>query len=460
MSAAEDWSRYLAAHPEAAGKLRALTLPHLSRYVSQVPTPKQLAALLLPHRAILWGGAAGGGKSSWLLMGALQYADSHGAALVVRRQSINLTQPGALIPRSHEWLSGTDAHWRGDEKTWIFPSGFRLKFGHMEHELDKHNYQSAEYDTVCFEELTEFTESQFRYVFSRQRRPAGSTRPIRTLAATNPGNVGHDWVARCWGLGDYEGQASERDWAFLPAVLEDNPHVDREDYLRSLAYLPEHERQQLRHGDWKHRPKGNKFKVDRIKFCNPDEVPNLTTRWRIWDLAATEWDPVMATTTKQRRPDATAGARGGMAETTLYVEDLRHFRKGPGGVQAELKAAAEADGPAVQIGIEQEPGSSGKTVIENFRTSILSRFAVEAIAATGAKRTRWLPFEAAMEQGRVVFVRGAWNQVALDEMRVLTTDEAQDTKNHLHDDIVDAMAGLYNKLSGNNGDWLAAMMKG
>lgn len=410
--------------------------PRLSRYVKHQPFAQQWAGLLAPHRAILYGGAARGGKSDWLLMAALQYADQPGAALIVRRESINLTQPGALIPRSHEWLAGTDAHWRGDEKTWYFPSGYALKFGHMEHEKDKHNYQSAAYNTICFEELTEFTETQFRYLFSRQSRPSGSRSPTRTLAATNPGNSGHEWVARAWGLGDYAGKAAEPGWAFIPSFVDDNAHVDVADYKASLSYLPEHEREQLLHGDWKHRPRGNKFKVDKLRFCNFDEVPALAVRMRRWDLAATE-----------DGGDATAGALGGMDGATLYVLDLRHFRRGPAGVQAGLREAAESDGRDVEIVIEQEPGSSGKIVVDQFATALLG-FAVRARPATGEKRSRWIGFEAAMEQGRIVFVRGSWNSVALDELGTLTTDAAQDERNKLHDDIVDAMSGLYNELTG------------
>lgn len=429
-SISQAWARHLLTRsPDAL---------RLSPYVKERPSTKQAAALLLPHRCILYGGAAGGGKSSWLLMEALRNADKRGAALILRRESINLTQPGALIPRSHDWLAGTDAHWRGDEKTWTFPSGFRLKFGHMEHETDKHNYQSAEYETVCFEELTEFSESQFRYLFSRQRRPAGSMNPLRMCCATNPGNIGHDWVARSWGLGDYAA-ASEPAWAFLPAFIEDNPGLDQEAYLESLSFLSEFEQRQLRHGDWKARPKGDLFKVERIRYCNIEDVPAGLSLRRFWDLASTEETP-------SKKEDASAGVKGAIGPgSVLYVLDLQHFRRAPGGVREGIVETAEADGTSVRITIEQEPGSSGKIALHDFQTYVLPGFAVTGRAATGAKRSRWTGFEAAVEQRRVVFVRGAWNKKATDELGALTTDEAADAKNGLHDDITDALSGLYNE---------------
>lgn len=434
MSTSQEWAQYLLrlqrTHPE---RLR------VSGYVREQPSPKQAAALLLPHRCVLFGGAAGGGKSSWLLMEAVRYADQPGAALVVRRESVNLTQPGALIPRSHEWFGGTDAHWRGDEKTWTFPSGWQLKFGHMEHEDDKHNYQSAEYDVVCYEELTEFTETQFRYLFSRQRRRKGSTIPLRTCAGTNPGGGGHEWVASCWGLGDYETPA-EPEWAFLPSFLEDNPGLDHESYRESLSFLPEFERDKLLHGNWKARPKGNLFKVDRIRFCDESEVPTGGGDARFWDLASTEEDP------PGQKSDATAGARGTIADNVLYVRDLQHARKGPGGVQTLIGDTAAGDGTGCRVVIEQEPGSSGVNNTFTYQNLVLPGFAVEGRPASGAKRSRWTPFEAAIEQKRVVFVRAPWNRRALGELGALTTDEKQDAKNNLHDDIVDALAGLYTHL--------------
>lgn len=448
MSTSQEWARYLrqrlTTHPED------FALPH---YVKEHPSPKQAAALLHPARCLLFGGQAGGGKSSLGMMASLRGAYRPGASLILRRESVNLTQPGALIPRSHEWLADTDAHWRGDEKTWTFPSGFVLKFGHMEHEDDKHNYQSAEYDTIFFEELTEFTESQFRFMFSRQRKRVGSPNPLRTLAATNPGGVGHEWVAGCWGLGDYEGKPREPSWAFLPSALEDNPGIDAQSYEESLSHLTEFVRRQLRHGDWRTRPKGDLFKTERIVLVNPEEVP-AGAEWRFWDLASTEETP-------SKREDASAGARGRVHRVPsvavavgpptpqgpliLYVTDLRHFRHGPGRVIEEMQAAAESDGTGVRIVIEQEPGASGKTNTWNMQTLALPGYSVTGRPASGGKRSRWVPLEAAVEQGRVRFVRAPWNAKALGELSALTTDEKQDAKNGLHDDIADAIAGLYNE---------------
>src|SRR3989337_968646 len=85
-------------------RLQVLTEPRLTPYIPHRPTPKQSAFLILPHREAFYGGAAGGGKSDALLMGALQYVDVPGyAALILRRTFTDLAKAEALIPRSLEW---------------------------------------------------------------------------------------------------------------------------------------------------------------------------------------------------------------------------------------------------------------------------------------------------------------------------------------------------------------------
>ena len=72
----------------------------------------------------MYGGAAGGGKSDALLMGALQFMDMPGySAILFRRTYNDLALPGALMDRALEWLGGTTAHWNSMKHIWTFPSG-------------------------------------------------------------------------------------------------------------------------------------------------------------------------------------------------------------------------------------------------------------------------------------------------------------------------------------------------
>src|SRR5262245_37952398 len=102
-------------------KERLAQLLRINRYFKEIPLPKQAAFLLLPHHEAFFGGAGGPGKSSALLMGALQYVDVPGyAALILRRTYGDLSLPGALMDRAHTWLDDTEAHWDAKRHTWEF----------------------------------------------------------------------------------------------------------------------------------------------------------------------------------------------------------------------------------------------------------------------------------------------------------------------------------------------------
>ena len=192
-SESSDSSSLRGLSPEDLSLLVRLTTPRQTKYVSQQPTEPQRAFLVAAAREVLYGGAAGGGKSSALLMAALQYVDVPGySAIIFRRTYADLSKPGALMDRSRDWLTSSDAVWNEQKHAWRFPSGATLTFGHLETEKDKYDYQGAEFQFIGFDELTQFKETQYRYLFSRLRRLTGATVPLRVRAASNPGGEGHE----------------------------------------------------------------------------------------------------------------------------------------------------------------------------------------------------------------------------------------------------------------------------
>ena len=213
----------------------------MTPFIPHKPTAKQQAFLLLNCLEALWGGAAGGGKTDALLMAALQWVDVPGYnALLLRRTFADLALPGAIMDRSHDWLRGTAAEWNDREKTWTFPSGARLTFGYLQGDHDKYRYQGTELSFCGFDELTQFQEEQYTYLFSRLRRPEGSDVPLRMRSASNPGGVGHGWVYERF-MPDLTAEAIEHrrktGRIFIPARLEDNPYIDQAAYRRGLAEL-------------------------------------------------------------------------------------------------------------------------------------------------------------------------------------------------------------------------------
>ena len=191
-------------------------------------------------------------------MAALQYVDVPGyAALLLRRTYADLALPGALMDRAADWLQPTAATWNETEKTWSFPSGATMTFGYLETDKHKFRYQGAELQFCAFDELTQFREPQFRYLFSRLRRLAGSAVPIRMRAASNPGGEGHQWVYERFIVG-----GRQKGRMFVPAGLDDNPYVDRVEYIRSLSELDEVTQDQLLRGLWVVDPAGKPFRAE------------------------------------------------------------------------------------------------------------------------------------------------------------------------------------------------------
>jgi len=207
-------------------------------------------------------------NSSALLMDALRHVNvPNYSALLLRRTYADLSKQGALMDRAKEWLTGTGANWNEQRKMWTFPSGARLAFGYLETENDKFQYQGAEYQYIGFDELSQFTETQYTYLFSRLRRLHDSNIPIRMRSGSNPGGEGAQWVKERFIPDGFmpEDAEEEKVWTktstddetgrlitryFVPARLDDNPYLDQEEYELSLSELDPVTRSQLRRGDW------------------------------------------------------------------------------------------------------------------------------------------------------------------------------------------------------------------
>jgi predicted phage terminase large subunit-like protein len=394
------------------------------------PTPKQWAFLWTNAREAFYGGAAGPGKSTALLMAALQHANVPGyAALLLRRTYPELAQPGGLIPKSHDWLDDhPEVRWNEGRKQWRFPSGASLTFGYLATEEDWRRYQGGEYQFVGFDELTSFTQRQYARLLSRLRRPSEgplSRVPLRARSASNPGGPGHDWVR----LRFVHEATRLPDAVYMPALFRENPHLDVDEYVRSLAEagLTMAEVARLMEGDWEVADEG--VVMQRWWFRVVDEPPPAVASVRAWDLAATEARP-------GEDPDYTVGLRlDANQDGGFTIRDIQRARLGPGGVEELIRGTAYADGPAVPIRIEQEPGASGKSVVDHYVRTVLRGFSVSAARATGDKVVRARPAAAAAEHGLVRIVAGPWLE---DFLR-----EAAAFPEAAHDDQVDAFAAAH-----------------
>ena len=422
-------------------------MPKWSKYIPYPPkitndkdipgiSPKQAAFLILDTKEALYGGAAGGGKSEALLIGALQYVDDHPtASLLLRRTYRDLDKAGGLMFRAREWLAKTDAHWDGINYRWNFPSGATLNFGYMEHEGDENKYQSSEYQYVGYDELTHFPEHQYIYLYSRLRRLEGSVVPLRLRGGTNPGGPGHEWVRKRWNLPDGISPGTGR--AFISANLYDNPFLQQDEYAEGLDQLGAVTKAQLLSGDWTATSTGGYFRAEEFKHIGWDEVPDakeFVAIIRYWDFAATEPSEL------NPDPDYTVGLKLGMTATgsvdpalpDFYVLDVERFRHGPGGVENRVRAVGLKDGPRVVQWLEQERGAAGKLNFNNYAVNVLPNSQARPLYATGKKEDKAKVAAARVSEGRVFVVDGEWNGDFVAECAVFPLGS--------HDDMVDGLS--------------------
>ena len=396
-----------------------------NQYIPSEPFKKQEDFLILETEEAMYGGAAGGGKSEALLMAALQYVEEKNyAALILRRTYKDLSLPGALMDRAFEWLHNSPAHWNNQEKTWEFPSGASLTFGYLAHENDKYQYQSSEFQYVAFDELTQFSQTQYEYLFSRLRRLEGSHIPLRVRSASNPGGIGHEWVKQRF--------INNNDYPFIPASYKDNPYLDQKEYEKSLDKLDHITRRQLKHGDWTVNPEGGLFKREwfNIAKTTPQEFKRTV---RGWDLAATIAKP-------GTDPDYTVGLKLGVDhDNNVYILDIRRMRGTPKQVEDLILTTAQLDGKKTMIVMEQEGGATGKIVIDDYARKLIG-YQFKGKPAKKSKEERAKPVSSHAENDLFYVLNKKWTTEFLDEIESFKTEG-------IHDDQVDALSLAFSEIN-------------
>ncbi len=225
---------------------------HVFFHANEGPQTDFLAA---GEKDVLYGGAAGGGKSYAMIVDPLRYAHKKDhRALILRRSMPELRE---MIDKSRELYPQAfpGAKFREVEKLWNFPSGAKVEFGFLERDADVYRYQGQAYSWIGFDEITHLpTEFSWNYLASRLRTTDPEIQTYLRCTA-NPGGVGSHWVKKRYiepnehNKSFLGGDGLTR--KFIPAKLADNPYLSEDGvYEQMLKSLPPTQRQQLLEGNW------------------------------------------------------------------------------------------------------------------------------------------------------------------------------------------------------------------
>jgi len=284
----------------------------------QINKGPQESFINAPEREVLYGGAAGGGKSFALLIDPLRYCQypDH-SALILRRTNDELRE---LIHKSTELYPKfyRGAKWSERKSQWTFPSGARIWLTYLEQDKDVLRYQGQSFSYVGFDELTQYpTSFPWDYLRSRLR----STNPeidVYMRATTNPGGPGHSWVKKMF---IDPSTPNKSFWArdpetkevlkypkghnrageplfqrrFIPASLKDNPYLyNTGDYETMLLSLPEVQRKQLLYGSWDIAEGAAFTEFDRkTHVIEPYDIPSGWRKFRACDYGYGSYSAVL-----------------------------------------------------------------------------------------------------------------------------------------------------------------------
>lgn len=274
------------------------------------PFLRQRIAHASPADILCYGGAAGGGKSEYLLMEAFVSVCEHpgNVAMLMRRTFPELE--ASVILRSHAIFPKEICKYNDQKHRWeIKAAGDKgpksyIFFGFCEKERDVYKYQSSAWGFLGFDESTHFTEYQIIYLLSRVRSVIPGVRP-RVRLCTNPGNVGHGFHKRYFRIPNKNASQKESEsfctpdvvWqppleagmtrmpptrAFIPSRVFDNPHLmtNDPDYVARLEQLPPAQKAMLLAGEWD--AFSGQFFADfdkALHVVKPFEIPR---NWKIY----------------------------------------------------------------------------------------------------------------------------------------------------------------------------------
>ena len=472
---------------------------------------KQELAMNTTPDVMIYGGAAGSGKSRLLLTKAGYYAlnDPYFEGVMFRRNTGPLKAAGGLFTEAKKLYGIFKPRIReiGMEIDFIKTGGGNLKFTHLEHENDAEgNHQGLQYSFIGFDELTHFTVTQFLYLVGRLRSESDVDSFVLGTTNPDPDSWVLGWVE--WYL-DPEGfpdpdkcgkirhfvivdeQPVFRDteeelveeypdlcyiedpdsgeihyvppmtFCFIGGTIFDNPALIKANpkYLSALKAQTKVNRERLLDGNWYARPEGSNY-VTRGMLKKVDKVPHTAKRVRAWDKAAVEPSDI------NRYPDFTSSI--GVAKDTdgmFYLfggwQEDQHddksevygkFRKRIGVRDQLIRDQALCDGTDIEVILPQDPGAAG---VSEYLESAKGLSAIGVVCKSDpmpsnkSKVTKFSPFASACENGLVCIVESTFeNKATLDAyLKELESFDGERSTGTKKDDWPDCTATGFNYLA-------------
>ena len=418
---------------------------------------------------VIYGGAAGGGKTYSILLEPLRHLDNPKFTVAVFRQTNSqIFTQGGLWDKSEEIYPYFGARSvKTPSAKWTFPSGMDVTFNYLNMDKDVLKWQGSEIALIMFDELTHFTLKQFIYMLSRNRSLSGVRPYIR--ATCNPDS--DSWVAELisWWIDEETGYPIPerggviryfariddafiwgdtreeliakginargiKSFTFIPSSIFDNQILleQNPEYLANLEAQSLVERERLLYGNWKIRPAaGLVFPKNAIELIQ--EVPTDIVRVvRGWDLAATD--------VKDNSEAAyTAGVLIGKRKSGAFVIlDVKNVQMNASSVRKLIWNTAVTDQYTYKdskIILPQDPGQAGKDQAESF-VKFLAGFDVNTELESGSKIERANPMAAQWQIGNIQVLQADWTKSYLEQMNNFPESKFKD--------MVDASSKAFN----------------